>query len=113
MWTSRTWTCARTSGGARGASPGWESPGEAQCRRTGATEGESDGGWACGRAGRRAPVVCAAVFFGMLDGSVVDAMGVVLFLLSLSPTCRLERHGASGAPRLPDALEYKPRSKEV
>ena len=43
-----------------------------------------------GARGRRAPVVCATVFFGMLGGSVVDAMGVVLFLLSLSPTCRLE-----------------------
>jgi hypothetical protein len=66
-----------------------------------------------GARGRRAPVVCAAVFFGVLDGSVVDALGHVLFLVSLSPTCRLERHGGSGAPRLADALEYKPRSKEV
>ena len=66
-----------------------------------------------GARGRRALLVCAAEFFGMLDGSVVDALGLVLFLLSLSPTCRLERHGASGALRLPDALEYKPRSKEV
>jgi hypothetical protein len=69
-----------------------------------------------GRSGarvRRAPVVCAAVFFGVLDGSVVDALGLVLFVLSLPPTCRLERHGASAAPRLADAVEYKPSSKEV